>query len=87
MKRKWIPRYKWRKLTTISLDGLGDRDQIKAIAEAISAGYKYDKGFVAVAHRHGYNGDDFMRNAYSIVFYLIRVPRFDQKVKRKQPCA
>ena len=78
---KWKVKNKWRKATIFSLDGL--EDLAAELKKHIAEGYKYHRGFVAIGHRHGYNGDDFMQNCMTIVFYLMRVPRIVKRVNSK----
>jgi hypothetical protein len=72
-KRKWKMHYKWRKHVTFSIELI--EDQPAMLQQMIREGYKYNKGFKAVAHRSGICGDDFIQNRITILFYLIKVPR------------
>jgi hypothetical protein len=66
-------RSKWRRISTVSMEFV--ENDISIVRKFIRDGYRYKNGFKAIGHVAGMNGDDFVRNQISVVYFLIRVPR------------
>lgn len=71
---------KWRSLMNIPGEAADDPNLMR---HYLAEGYRYNKGFIATSHRTGIASDDFCTNRLTIVFFLMRVPRFVQKIKHR----